>query len=414
MSRLDKMKKHITKHGGILIWVTIAEVLAMSLWFSASAVSSTLATVMKLSPFQVPWITASVQIGFVVGAMLSAIFGIQDRVNPRFLFPASAVLASVFNLLFVFEVHIVILGFILRFLTGMFLAGIYPVAVQFISLWFPKRRGLAIGILIGGLTLGSALPEFVVGLAFAGTWNTLIMISSGLAFIAAIISIITFHDAPISIRTQKFKLSSVSKIIKNRSLMYDNVGYFGHMWELYAMWTWLPTFLYLSWNDYFTGQSLLEYSTIASFVSIGVAGIIGAVIGGHIADKIGRTAETAGSMLISGLCAVIIGITFGDIPIITFAVAFIWGITVISDSAQFSTAVTELAPSEYVGSALTFQMAVGFLLTVGSINLIGYVIPIVGWRYAFSLLSLGPLIGIISMLKLRKSPDSIIMASGKR
>lgn len=172
--------------------------------------------------------------------------------------------------------------------------------------------------------------------------------------------------------------------------------------------------LYLSWNDYFTGQSLLEYSTIASFVSIGVAGIIGAVIGGHIADKIGRTAETAGSMLISGLCAVIIGITFGDIPIITFAVAFIWGITVISDSAQFSTAVTELAPSEYVGSALTFQMAVGFLLTVGSINLIGYIIPIVGWRYAFSLLSLGPLIGIISMLKLRKSPDSIIMASGKR
>lgn len=180
------------------------------------------------------------------------------------------------------------------------------------------------------------------------------------------------------------------------------------------MWTWIPTFLYLSWKGYFTNSILLVYSTAGSFVVIGLAGLIGSITGGYMADRIGRTAETILSMSISGLCSVIVGFTFGQLPIVTFALAFVWGVTVISDSAQFSTAVTELSPPEFTGSALTFQMAVGFLITVGSIDLIGYIVPVVGWEFAFSFLSFGPLIGVISMYRLRKRPDAGLMAYGMK
>ncbi|MDG5787178.1 MFS transporter [Evansella sp. AB-P1] len=382
-----------------LLWISIAQLFALSLWFSATVIVPELKHVWSLNNNTEAWVTATIPIGFVIGAFVSSYLGIADRYNTRNIFAASAFLGAIFNLMLIF-VGSAYLGIFLRILTGLTLAGVYPTAVKLLSQWFPKNRGLAIGILIAALTLGSSLPHFILVFFTDVNWKFVIIISSVLAFLSAAVMKWFVEDPPMKSDKTPFSFLLLRKVIRNKKVMLANYGYFGHMWELYAMWTWLPVFFYGSFTSYSTEISPW-FIPLASFISIGIAGGIGCVIGGYIADKIGRSRLTIISMFMSACCAILIGFTYSHAIWITLLVAIIWGIFVISDSAQFSAAVSEFADIEYLGTALTFQMCVGFMITIISINIIPLLESVIGWQLVFSILSIGPILGIISMMKLQ-------------
>ena len=292
-------------------------------------------------------------------------------------------------------------GILLRILTGITLAGVYPIAVKILSQWFPQKRGVAIGILIAALTLGSSLPHFVILFFSSLNWKLVIICTSVLALLSAIIVTYILEDAPIMSEKSPFSLKLIKKVVTNKPVMLANYGYFGHMWELYAMWTWLPAFLTASFSAY-SPEIPRWFIALSSFISIGIAGGIGCVVGGLISDKIGRANLTIISMFISAICSILIGFTFGQFIWITLIISMIWGMSVISDSAQFSAAVSEIAEVEYVGTALTFQMCIGFLITIFSINLIPILQRIIGWEWVFTLLAIGPILGIVFMVKYRR------------
>lgn len=371
-------------------WGSIAVFFALSLWFSAAVVIGDLTDHWGLTEAAKPWVSAAVPAGFVGGSLVSAVFGFSDRFPGRIFFAASALAGALLNSLLLvadspFE------GILLRFLTGAALAGVYPVAVKVLTLWFPKHRGLAIGIVIGALTLGSALPHLLVLLSNI-KWEMVMVLSSILSALAALIMLLCVQDAPQQGKSSVFSLTMLSRVLRNKPVMLANYGYFGHMWELYAMWTWLPFFLAAGG---FTSSSL-------SFLAIGLAGAAGCVTGGLLADRIGRARLTIWSMGISAACSVVIGFTFEQAPLFTIAIACLWGFSVIADSAQFSAAVSDFAEAEYLGTALTFQMSIGFLLTIISINLVSWLQAYIGWEWVFLILGIGPLLGIAAMCQLRK------------
>lgn len=382
-----------------LFWISVSELFALSLWFSASAILPELKAVWHLNPMMGAWVTASVQIGFIVGTLFSSYLGLPDRFNSRKIFAIAALLGAVFNGMLIF-VDNALLGITLRMLTGITLAGVYPTAVKLLSQWFPNKRGIAIGILIAALTLGSALPHFIVIFFSTIDWKLVIIINSVLALISALIMNWILVDISTSFNRSPVSFQLLKKVFANKPVMLANYGYYGHQWELYAMWTWLPVFLNASLLKN-ASQTSPWLSELLTFVSIGVAGAIGCVLGGYYAEKIGRSRLTIIAMSVSACCAILIGFTYGQAIWITFIVSFIWGVSVIADSAQFSAAVTEFSEVEYVGTAVTFQMSIGFMITIFSINLIPVLQKQLGWEWVFAILSIGPILGIIAMLKLK-------------
>ena len=392
-----------------LVLLSIAELLGMSLWFSGSAVVPALSHEWNLSSSQVSWLANAVQFGFVAGTLISATLNLSDIITTRHLFAVCAFLGAISNAIFGLYVHQPRTAIVLRFLTGVFLAGVYPPGMKLMATWFRERRGLALGVLVGALTLGKATPYLVNAIGSAN-WRLNVVFVSLLAMIGGLIVLLFVSDGPYALPLGKFDLTQIVKVFGNRGVRLASFGYFGHMWELYAMWIWIPVMIRASLATQNGDARLAE---LGSFIVIG-AGAIGCVIAGLIADRVGRTLVTSWAMAISGTCCLVIGFLYGGSPLLLLFVAAIWGATVVADSAQFSSCVTELGDPQYIGTALTIQMCVGFLLTNISIELIPKVVSAKGWRYAFMMLAPGPLFGVISMLRLRQLPEAIKIAHGRR
>ena len=407
------MADHAPGRWRALTFLSLAELGALSLWFSAAAVLPSLSREWQLGDGGRAGLTIAVQAGFIVGTLVSALGNLPDIMSPRILMLWSAVAGAALNGALALWVESLEPALVLRFATGLCMAGAYPPAMKIVATWFRSGRGLAIGILVGALTVGSAAPHFFRSLSDL-PWRGTLLAASGLALLAALIIWLCVTEGPDRFPTARFDLHMAGAVFRERGPRLACFGYFGHMWELYAMWAWLGLFLAASLEAHGGGSFLGLNAPAATFVTMGLGGALGAYAGGALADRWGRTALTMTAMALSGLTAATIGLSFGGPPVITLALALLWGVTVIADSAQFSTAVTELCPPAYVGTALTAQTCVGFALTIISIWLIPPVVRLVGWHWAFALLAPGPALGVLAMARLRAVPEALRMAGGRR
>jgi MFS family permease len=392
-----------------LILVAAAELLGTSLWLSGTAAIPELTRIWRTDLSVGAWLTMSVQLGFVTGALTAAIFNLPDIFKASRLFAVCAVAAAIANAGFAWVAPNSIAGALaLRFLTGAFLAGIYPVGMKLLSGWFRDGRGTALGILVGALTVGKAAPYAVEG-ASALPWQWMALVCSGFALLSAVLIGLGVHEGPYSAPQPPLDLHQVGAILHNRPLRLANFGYFGHMWELYSMWGWIALMLGASAGAQNRSVAWGAFAAIAS-------GAIGCYWAGRVADhsagvkslhdRVARRARvTIIAMAVSGACCLLAALVFEHFWLL-FAVSIVWGIAVVADSAQFSAIVSEVSDRRYVGTALALQTAVGFLLTVASIRVIGAIGEHWGWPWAAAAMSIGPAVGILAMRRLQiVAPD---------
>jgi MFS family permease len=380
-----------------LAWLSVAMFLGMTLWFSATAATAPIIAEFRLTPSETAWLTMAVQGGFVIGTLFSAVMTLPDVFEPRGLFTAGCLCGGIANaLLAVASEPLQLVA--LRFVTGISLALVYPTGMKVAAGWFERRRGAALGVVVGALTVGSAFPHLLAAISASIPWRVLMLAASALAIIGGGIVKTMVDDGPYVSGSSGFEASAALQVLRDRATRLATLGYLGHMWELYAFWTWVAAFvtasLYPSMRDAATPAS--RAGSLLAFVVIG-SGAIGSVAAGLRADVLGKSRVARIAMIVSSLCCALAGfVFFAPAPVLTLF-AIVWGVAVIADSGQLSALVAEFSPRHHVGTALTVQTCLGFLLTMVSIRLVPLIGRTVGWQWSFLLLMPGPALGAFAL-----------------
>ncbi len=383
--------------------IVVSQCFCTSLWFAGNSIITDITKDLNLDQHFLAHLTSAIQFGFITGTLLFAVLTISDRFSPSLVFFVSSVLAGLFNLGISIDNIESTEILLFRFLTGFFLAGIYPVGMKIAADYYQTGLGKSLGFLVGALVVGTAFPHLLKTFVNDFPWKYVLYSTTILSVIGGLSVLILVPNGPYRKSGQKIKLTAFLDGFKKQGFRSVSFGYFGHMWELYTFWAFVPVML-SSYNNYYPGINLnvplLSFFIIAS-------GAIACVLGGVLSQKFGAKKIASLSLFLSCLCCLISPLFLFSHSYIQFiAFLFIWGLVVIADSPLFSTLVAQNAPDESRGTSLTIVNGIGFSITIISIQFINLLSDKINAQYIYMLLAIGPILGLIAILRNNKKPLS--------